>query len=258
MIKRILHILLLACFGFIPCQSLYARVIDGNSSAVMLQGFHWESHAAPGWWNIVASRARDISASGFNMVWMPPSSVAASDEGYLPTKLYVQDSMYGTMGQLVHAVRSLHAAGVKVLGDTILNHRAGSSGWGDFTEPRWGPDAVCGDDEWKEAKGSPDTGKGYHAARDIDHTKIYVQESIKEWMSWLKHTIGYDGWRYDYVRGYSPKYAAMYNEASSPYFSVAEIWDDLNINNPNAHRQALCDWLDSVNGEIAVFDKAIS
>lgn len=241
-------------FALLPAAPSLARVIDGNSQAVILQGFHWESHMATSWWDAVASKADDIASSGFDMVWFPPSGVAASDEGYLPTKLYVQDSLYGNQGQLVRAISAFHSRGIKVIADIIINHRLGSSGWGDFTDPQWGPDAVCGDDEWAGARGAPDTGKGYHAGRDIDHTKVYVQDSLKEWMNWLKSDIGYDGWRYDYVRGYAPEYLVMYNEATLPFFSVGESWDDLDINNPNAHRQRLTNWLDSIGGISAVFD----
>ncbi|MFH1618838.1 MAG: alpha-amylase C-terminal beta-sheet domain-containing protein [bacterium] len=252
-ILRIPSFLILAAVFFIP-QFCFCGIGNGGSPSVMLQGFHWESHQTYPWWDVIADKASDIASSGFDLVWLPPSSVAASDEGYLPTRLYIQDSLYGRQDNLVSAIRALHSKGVKVLADIILNHRLGSSGWGDFTEPYWGTDAICSDDEWAGAQGAPDTGKGYHAARDIDHTKVYVQDSVKEWMNWLRTGMGYDGWRYDYVRGYAPEYVAMYNKASSPVFSVAEIWDDLDVNNPDAHRQKLCDWMDAEGGDSAVFD----
>ncbi|MBI5208858.1 MAG: alpha-amylase [Elusimicrobia bacterium] len=220
----------------------------------MLQGFHWESHMSKPWWNVIAAKAGEISSSGFDLVWFPPSSSALSDEGYLPNRLYVQDSAYGTSAQLKGAVAALHAKGVKAVADVVINHRVGAKGWADFTEPEWGPDSVCSDDEWSGARGSPDTGKGYHAARDIDHTKAYVQESLKGWLRWLRSDIGYDGWRFDYVRGVAPKYFVLYAESTSPSLAVGEIWDDLDVNNPDRHRQALADWLDSVGGKIDVFD----
>ena len=40
----------------------------------------------------------------------------------------------------------------------------------------------------------------------------------------------------------------MYNDATAPAFSVVEVWDDFDINNPDAHRQKLCDYIDSVGG----------
>ena len=36
--------------------------------------------------------------------------------------------------------------------------------------------------------------------------------------------MGYTGFRYDFVKGYDPKYIKIYNEASKPKFSVGEYW----------------------------------
>ncbi len=220
----------------------------------MLQGFQWTSWKTAPWWGEVKKRAGEISKAGISLVWLPPSSDSASPEGYMPRRLAVQDSSYGTEEQLAAAIKALHGGGVKVLADIVLNHRVGTKGWADFTEPAWGPDSVCSDDEWAQGKGAADTGKGVPFARDIDHTRGYVQNSVKAWMNGLKNTTGYDGWRYDYARGFAPGYLQAYNRATNPSFAVAEIWDDLDLNNTDAHRQASVNWLDSVNGEIKVFD----
>lgn len=231
-----------------------AAILDGQSNAIMLQGFHWRSRETYPWWNIIASKAGEIDSAGFSMVWFPPSSKAASAEGYLPNELYIQTSSYGTQAQLEAAIDALHARGVSAIADVVVNHRVGTANWADFTNPSWGPDAVCDDDEWSGATGSLDTGIGYGAARDIDHTKAYVRTSITGWMSWLKGTIGYDGWRYDYVRGYGGSYTSQYNSGTAPVFSVGELWDDLDLNNVNAHRQQLMNWIDATGGSSAAFD----
>lgn len=238
------------------CLSLsgFAQMVDGNSNAVMLQGFHWESHMTNPWWNVVAGKAGDIADSGFDMVWLPPSSAAASDEGYLPNRLYVQNTNYGTQQQLQQAITALHGRGVKAVADIVINHRVGTKDWADFTEPTWGSDAVCRDDEWAGARGNYDTGSPYSAARDVDHTQPYVQSSIKEWLGWMKNTIGYDGWRYDYAKGFNGSYVGSYNDATAAWFSVGEYWDDLDLNNANAHRQRLCNWIDATGGKSAAFD----
>mgnify|MGYP000933623580 CR=1 FL=1 len=233
----------------------YSQDSDSErNSSVMLQGFHWESHETSSWWNVIASKSNDIASSGFDMVWFPPSSGSASIEGYLPHRLYHQNGGYGTMEQLQKAIESLHSVGVKAIADIVINHRVGTKDWADFTDPAWGADSVCKNDEWPGAKGNWDTGDGYGAARDVDHTQVYVQNSIKDWMNWLKNTIGYDGWRYDYSKGYAGSYVASYNDATSPSFSVGELWDNLNIDNPNPHRQQICDWIDAAKGKSSAFD----
>ncbi len=240
--------------GLVVSSAAYAGPLDGNSSDVMLQGFHWRSYETYPWWNVVQGKASDIKASGFTMVWLPPSQDAASNEGYLPRQLYVQSSMYGTDVQLKSAIGSLHTYGVKAIADIVINHRVGSTNWADFTNPTWGSWAVVTGDEWTGATGGSDTGDGYSAARDLDHTHGTVQSDLKSWMNWLKSSIGYDGWRYDYVKGYAGSYVGSYNTATVPYFSVGEVWTDLNLGNPDAHRQLLMNWIDATGGRSAVFD----
>lgn len=29
-----------------------------------------------------------------------------------------------------------------------------------------------------------------------------VREDIKDWLKWLRNSIGFDGWRFDFVKGY--------------------------------------------------------
>lgn len=245
-------ILLLACIAVSAQETAIMRE-EAGSTAVMLQGYHWYSHNSACWWDTVAARADDI-ASEFSIVWLPPSSGSASKEGYLPHRLYLQDSAYGNQARLTNAVTALHARGLMVIADIVINHRVGTKDWADFTDPQWGSDAVCKDDEWKGASGNYDTGGGYHAARDIDHTQVYVQNGIVQWMGWLKSEIGYDGWRFDYTKGYSGQYNKIYNQRTNPQFSVGEFWDDLDLNNANAHRQRLCDWIDATGSTSAAFD----
>ncbi len=251
--KRLLAFFLFSA-GLALFQGSPLFAFQGADSTVMIQGFHWTSWKTSPWWGEVEKRAGEMSKAGINLIWLPPSSDSASPEGYMPRRLAVQDSSYGTAAQLGAAVKALHWAGIRVIGDMVLNHRVGTNEWADFTEPAWGPDSVCSDDEWGKGTGAADTGKGVPFARDIDHTKIYVQNSIKAWMAGLRDTVGYDGWRYDYARGFASSYLLAYNRATSPSFSVAEIWDDLDLGNTDTHRQASVDWMDSVNGEIKVFD----
>lgn len=227
---------------------------EKESHDVLLQGFHWESHKATSWWNKVNQKAKDISEAGFTIVWFPPSSAAASKEGYLPHQLYLQKSEYGEQQELQDAIKKLHDYGIMSIADIVINHRVGTKDWADFTNPKWGSDAVCRNDEWAGASGNYDTGDSYGAARDLDHTNPKVQKDIIEWMQWLKNNIGYDGYRYDYVKGYHGKYNKIYNEMSNPAFSVGELWDDLDTNNPDPHRQQLCNWINDTGARSAAFD----
>ncbi len=245
---------------FVMSSMTMAADHDGNSPAVLLQGFHWLSSGTYPWWNVIAGQAQDIKDSGFTSVWFPPSSDAGSTEGYLPRQLYIQNSAYGTQSQLQNAIAQLNSRGVNAIADIVINHRVGTTGWGDFTNPTWGSDSVTLDDEWTGSTGAYDTGAPYAAARDIDHTKAYVQSSIIDWMNWLKNTIGYKGWRYDYTKGYSGYYNGIYNDATAPTLSVGEYWPDITGDyyasgaGVNYHKQKLVDWVNAAGGKSATFD----
>jgi alpha-amylase len=231
-----------------------AGPLDGNSSDVMLQGFHWYSYQTYPWWGVIRNNAASFKADGFTMVWLPPPSDAASNEGYLPRRLELLDSKYGTRTDLVNALSALNANGVKPIADIVINHRVGTTNWADFTQPTWGSNAVCRGDEWSGATGNADTGDGFNAGRDLDHTQTFVQDGIVNWMNTSLKSIGFAGWRYDYVKGYSGFYIGSYNTRTTPYFSVGELWTDLDLNNPNPHRQLIMNWLDATGGRSAAFD----
>ena len=235
-------ILLIVCFIISITNAATAQ-----NSDVMLQAFNWTSSTnTTGWYNVVTSKATTIKNAGFNTIWLPPPSKSAAREGYLPSEWYNLASTYGSQAQLQSTIQTLHAQNIKVLADIVINHRVGSTSWADFQQPAWGCWAVCNNDEWSGRCGGNDTGDGYSAARDIDHNNTQVQNDVIAWLSWLKGTIGFDGWRYDYVKGYGGNFIKQYNTATSPYFSVGELWD------PN--RQLIQNWVDAAQQSSAAFD----
>lgn len=239
--NRLLVACLLWCAMFIPSFSTFAQ----PAGEVMIQGFNWESHNY-NWYEIVRAKATDLQACQINAIWLPPSSDAGSPQGYLPRDLYKLTTKYGTQAQLQSLISDLHGKNVKVLADIVINHRVGATGWGDFVNPTWGCWATARGDEWTGACGNNDTGNPYGAARDLDHTNQTVRNDIKAWMGWLKNTIGFDGWRYDYVHGFGAGYVKEYNDATAPYFSVGELWD------PN--RDVVNNWVNGTQGASTAFD----
>ena len=51
---------------------------------------------------------------------------------------------------------------------------------------------------------------------NLAHSNSEVREQVKEWMNWLKEEIGFDGWRYDYVKGFAPNHLGEYNYHTNP------------------------------------------
>ncbi|WP_170308592.1 glucan 1,4-alpha-maltotetraohydrolase domain-containing protein [Corallincola luteus] len=234
-------------------QSHAATEQNKSSSAVLLQGFHWNSHQY-GWYNIMKGKASDMQSLGITHVWFPPPSDAASSEGYLPRQLNKLDSNYGSKSQLKSAITALNNKGIKAVADIVVNHRVGTTNWGDFTNPTWGSWSVTRDDEWTGSTGNWDTGDGYAAARDLDHTNTGVQDGIKSWMNNVLKDVGFSGWRYDYSKGYSPYYAKVYHDGTNPNFCVGEVWTNLYYNDVDAHRKQLMDYVDGTQGSCAAFD----
>ena len=230
---------------------------SGNSQAVLLQGFHWHSanYSSPNWYNTLHANVADLKTMGFSHVWFPPPSDSAAAEGYLPRQLNVLSSRYGSSAELTNVVRAFTNNGIKAVADIVVNHRVGSTGWSDLTNPNWTTHAIVNNDECNCGLGNPDTGDGFSAARDIDHRNVgEVQNGI---IGWLNHTlkpVGFSGIRFDYVKGFSPSYAGQYANAFGAEFCVGELWTDLNLNNIDAHRQQIMNWIDGTGSSCGAFD----
>ena len=234
-------------------NSFAASEQDQSSKAILLQGFDWNS-ANGNWYVNLQSKASTIKELGVTHVWYPPPSDSTSREGYLPRQLNNLNSGYGTEAQLKSSIRSLRDLGIESIADIVINHRVGTNSQADFSFPNWGCDAVANNDEWSGRCGGDDSGKSYEAARDIDHSKPYVQNDIKVWLSQRLANVGFTGWRFDFAMGYSPNYAKLYVDASKPNFCVGEIWPDLNYDNVEGHREALIRYIRDTGDQCAAFD----
>ncbi len=240
----------------VSAPSMSATQQTVASSAVMLQGFHWNSwNTGGGWYANLQGKAADMKDLGVTHVWFPPPSDAASNEGYLPRQLNLLTSKYGDEAALTGAISALTSQGIKSIADIVVNHRVGSTNWADFTNPTWSCYAVTSNDEWTGHCGAADTGDSYGAARDIDHTQQFVQNDLKTWIGTRLKNVGFSGVRFDYSKGYSAAYAKTYQDSmAGADFCVGEVWTDLNYANVDAHRQLLMNYIDGTAGTCAAFD----
>ncbi|MBQ3636247.1 MAG: alpha-amylase [Bacteroidales bacterium] len=242
-----------------------------ESEDVMLQGFYWDSQKATSWVKLT-NMADDIGRS-FTMIWLPPSAsaeggneVGGNNVGYHPKQWNDQNSCWGTAEQLKTLISTLHENGVKVVADIVINHRAGNTDWGNFTKDDFGEygvyqltaDHICSTDEmntdpnagsWNgKATGAAETDpdSNWGGARDLDHSNAYVQADCKAYLNWLKGEFGYDGWRYDYCKGFRGQYVGIYNESSKPYLSVGEYWD--------GEYDKVAAWIEATGKQSTAFD----
>ena len=257
------------------------QVSESSKTGVMLQGFTWNSaprgtgwnkeNPSPywgNWYGIMQKNAASIKDT-FEYVWFNPPSIcdSSSSEGYAPTELNNLNSYYGTAAELKEVIQAIQPA--KAIADIVVNHRAGSTCWGDFTNPDWGVvkgvkyPAICSDDEAFNASsgdkahmvgkpsGAADTGATYGAYRDLDHTNTVVQQGIIDWMNDVLKPAGFVGWRYDYVKGFAGKYVGKYNAGSDAQFSVGEYWPtaSYNASSPSGWGDEIKNWITSTEEE---------
>jgi alpha-amylase len=226
----------------------------GDGHDILLQGFHWESHRGAydasgkrkSWYRIIQENAGRIRQAGFTWVWFPPPSDSLAPQGYIPRRWNVLDTHFGSEDELRASIRALGP--VRAVADIVLNHRVGLHTSGaDFADPAF-PDnraAIVRDDESGVGTGNHDTGERHPCGRDLDHTNPDVRAAIKRYLRKLK-SVGFQGWRYDLVKGFHGRFVAEYNDASGPGLSVGECFD--------GDRQRITDWLDSTHGKSTAFD----
>lgn len=207
-------------------------------------------------------------------VWLPPPSKSVSLEGYLPNQYYDLDSAYGNFESLTSLNKSLLEAGLRPVADIVINHRCADAQdengiWNHFRDDvphpgakiDWGPWAITCNDPDFNGSGSQDSGSDYGPSPDLDLSNPKVQEGILDWLFWMEKYVGFQGWRLDFAKGYSPDIARFFiSETLDPKdFAVAEYWADAKWSgstleyNQDQMRQDLCDWIDQAKVS-AAFD----
>ena len=234
-----------------------------NYGGVMLQGFYWDSFKDTRW-VLLEQQANDLAAS-FDLIWIPQSGNCGSQSMGYDDLWWFNDynSSFGNEAQLRSMIQTFKAAGLGTIADVVINHRRNLSNWVDFPKESWnGEDYemvstdICANDDdgatkkWATANGysvstNNDTGEGWGGMRDLDHKSENVQRIVKAYLNFLLNDLGYTGFRYDMVKGYSASYTKIYNEDSKPQFSVGECWDSSNT---------IRKWIDGTEKTSAAFD----
>jgi len=240
----------------------------GQGYEIILQGFNWEScHGMNGkvWYEHLLDRLDEFSAAGYTSIWLPPPTESVSLQGYLPLDLYNLNSKFGSEMQLKTLLSKMREKNIKSVADIVINHRCASGQkdgkWNQFGgRLAWDESHVTSNNPEWSGRGAPSTGEEYWAAPNIDHTQERVRKSLKEWMRWMREHVGFDGWRFDYVKGYSGEFTREYVDASVPKLAFGEFWDACNYSdgvlsyNQDSHRQRTVDWCDKTGGTTGAFD----
>lgn len=238
---------------------------------VIMQAFYWDvpQVTAEGpWWNHLGALAPALGSAGITAVWIPPpykGHVGKDDVGYGVYDRYdlgefdqqgTIATRYGTLGELTAAIGKLHAAGVAVYADIVMNHMMGGEGteqvsllgggtatvhtrfdfpgrgqkYSTFT---WDATRFNGSDEggWKQWHAwdfEPyEGGDAYDnlLGAEIRYADPEVQAETIAWGKWITQKLGIDGYRLDAVKHiYMPFVNAWLDAVKGDRFAVSEAW----------------------------------
>ena len=244
--------------------SLSAQGWPAQYEGVMLQGFYWDSFSQSQW--VKLEKQADELSQYFSLVWLPQSadcggtSMGYDDLYWFPGHY---NSSFGNEAELRSLIQTFKSKGVGTIADVVINHRKNVSNWVDFPKETYNgvtyelkSTDICGNDDggdtkqWAQQNGyslssNNDTGEGWPGMRDLDHKSENVQTNVKAYLKMLLNDLGYTGFRYDMVKGYSASYTKMYNEDAQPQFSVGECWDGTNT---------IKNWIEGTGKTSAAFD----
>ncbi len=256
--------LLLSIITLIGTLTLLAQGWPSEYQGVMLQGFYWDSFSQSQW--VKLERQANELSQYFKLVWIPQSadcggtSMGYDDLYWFPGHY---NSSFGTEAELRSMISTFSQKGIGTIADVVINHRRNVSNWVDFPKETYQgvtyqltSTDICKDDDggaaytWATQNGyqlssNNDTGEGWGGMRDLDHKSENVQKNVKAYLNMLLNDMGYVGFRYDMVKGYSGSFTKLYNEDAKPQFSVGECWDNTNI---------IKNWIDATSKTSAAFD----
>ena len=107
------------------------------ANPLMLQAFAWDLNADSSHWRLLTENAAFLAACGVSSMWLPPAykgQAGVKDVGYGVYDTYdlgefdqkgTVPTKYGTKDEYLAAIEALHAAGIAVVADIVLNHRMG-------------------------------------------------------------------------------------------------------------------------------------
>ena len=230
------------------CLVAIAAMAQGwpeNYKGVMLQGFYWDSFD-DSQWKTLEKQANDLATS-FDLIWIPQSGNCGGTSMGYDDLYWFSDytSSFGNEAGLRSMIKTFKEKGLGTIADVVVNHRKNlgvNGSWVDFPAETYNGETyqmlstdVCGNDDGGKTKtwasqngltlGNNDTGEGWDGMRDLDHKSENVQRIVKAYLKFLLTDLGYTGFRYDMVKGYSAEYTGIYNADSKPEFSVGEYWD---------------------------------
>lgn len=247
---------------------------------VMMQGFYWDCHHVENlvekWWNHVKAKVPVLANVGFTGLWLPPAVKADNrlGMGYDPFDFFDLGEFnqrggvptgFGTREELVDLIGTCHDHGMQVYADVVFNHCSGGDeepnpdtgipyytkftpGSGKF--PRdyscFNPSRFESWDGYARFGGFP----------DLCHRHPDVYRWLLENARYLIEDIGFDGFRFDMVKGYGAwiitalleyRYQPKDGRRNAPETGDWKFWRPFGFGESWSGDREIREWIDSVN-----------
>lgn len=239
---------------------------------VLMQAFYWdcprEEQQEHTWWNFVATRLDQLRSAGFTALWLPPAGKGSNLFGQMSMGYDVYDyydlgtydqkgslkTWFGSGSDLKALIGAAHERDLKVYADLVLNHNNGADAE-EFNpilqQKRWTlfkPASNIFTRDWTCFNPSPypDSDPGaFGDMPDLCHTNPRVMTGILNHAKWLIEEIGFDGFRYDFVKGFGGWIVRGIHDRQ--YTRNNQVVDVYGVGECWAGDEYIDTWLDSVN-----------
>jgi len=206
---KLLFVLLIFSFSL---QNSFAQQ---RVKKVVFQAFwwdYWNENYRFGWANYLTELAPRLKAAGFNAIWIPPAMKQANPDfvGYMPFDNYdlgdkrqkgnghpLNDRMrtrIGTKDDLLRMIAVMHANGIEVIHDVVLNHN-GDAGGGVNTHGAPAPVGTAGAGGQDPASNSVPTANGFKYFRYVSYGTPAIDEFQNDYWTrngrWAKNAANF-------------------------------------------------------------------
>ncbi len=230
-----------------------------NGTRAMMQGFYWDVEPKGEWYNKIRTKLEDWKTTGIDRIWLPAPGKGQSgfnSMGYDPADYFdlgefdqhgTVETRFGSRAELEALIDKAHDLDLEVIADIVIGH---NSGGGKQVNPFRNGEEVFS--LFNEANGNAsgkfnrtnahfhpndihdkDAGQDFFPETDLCHDQPYVREWLwedetKSVAHFYSKVIGFDGWRFDYVKSFDPNVVKSWNAKTPGLFSVGENFDGNN------------------------------
>ena len=226
-----------------------ARESTGPSGEVMMQAFYWDVTPGGIWWDNINTKLDSWKAAGITALWLPviskgdsgPFSMGYDPYDYFDFGQYNQkgttETRFGSYAELKSLLSNAKAKGFKLIADIVINHNSG----GDLEFSPYSGKSYF-------TKFTPMSGKFNRSYEDFHPSAVDLKDedifggfpdlchnvnNVKDWLykrtdgvgKFYKDSLGFDGWRFDFVKGFNPNIVKDWNAAVGGTISIGEYFD---------------------------------